>query len=230
MEERIKVLCGGSSDKARLTEVANQLKDEGYRISGILKGIKQETGVGLSLRTVFNRPESAERGLKLESRTAKVVKKRIEDEIVEEARNKIQQVLSVGKAVVDRMAPIARLHGYTDVEEFIWRTYNFWDLHHDQISRFQEDKRNLDRAIKALERRFGQEAKKILLHNAMKEQLLAFTMISCSAGKFPPPYYYFDIRKVLASVLYDDLIEEIESERDHMRDLEMENGKHAGLA
>lgn len=62
IKERLRALSGGLADKTVLVRVANQLKDESFNPREILKAIKQETGIGLSLRTTFKRAEESKYG------------------------------------------------------------------------------------------------------------------------------------------------------------------------
>jgi len=213
IKERIRVLSGGSRDKAVLVGVANQIKEEGWNPRAILKAVREETGVGLSLRTTFKRGEKTFGESMQVSKASKVVERRVQDEVVAEAKERIEEVLSVGKTIIDQLAQLACFHGYAKVDDFIWTLYNFWDLYHDYVPKQEEENKLLNRAVDELIKRFSPEAKRILLHNKMSELLQSFTWLSMVTGNFPPPLYLYGIRKILASILYDELEFETSTEK-----------------
>lgn len=202
LKKRIEVLSRGSKDKAVLVTVANQLKDEHWNPREILKAIKQETGVGLSLRTTFKKKKVSSLAV---AKTAKVLERKTADEITKEATSRFQEALDTGKTVVDLFGPLAKHYGYESIIDYLLRIYDFWDTYHDYVPKMAEEKESLKETIRELVRKSSPEGKRVLLANKMSELMQNITALHMLGGKFPPPYWYFEIRDILASILYDEL-------------------------
>ena len=180
LKERVRALAGGSKDKAVLVRVARQLRDEGVNPREILKAIKEETGVGLSLRTTFKKDGKNS----VERKTARSLERRIGVEIASEATRNINEMLATGKSLEEALGPIAKNHGYEKTSDFVMKTFDFWSTYKDYVDHLYVECGMYKATIRHLVDLYSPQSMKILRANAVWNFCLQLAKVM--GGKLPP--------------------------------------------
>lgn len=74
----------------------------------------------------------------------------VEKKVIEEAREKIKNVLEVGDSTLEFFDERAKRYGYDSIDEFLKMLYDFWETYKDEVERLREENRLLYNALHKL--------------------------------------------------------------------------------
>jgi len=182
--------------KETVLKAAQQLVKMKFNPGAVIKVVKQQTGLGFSVKQV-----TATKEKKAPASVIKTVERKVAAEIAKEAVAKIDAVLDTGKSLEDALGPIARSYGYETTTQFVLTMYGFWTTWKDHVAPLVTERDQYRWAINELMERMSPEARKVLAGQAVKELVISLATMGSLTGHFPPP----DVLKGYIQLLRDEM-------------------------
>jgi len=178
----VKELKVPKDNKEAAMQAGQDLIRQKMNTAAVQAAVKEVTGFSFSFKQITP-PKEGE----APASVRKAVAKKVEQEIAEEAMNKLEQALATGKNLEDALGPIAQFYGYENTKTFTIDIFGFWDTWHAHIKKLVAERDSFKWAINELMIKLSPEANKILTNQAVKELAMSTSVLGYLTGNFPPP-------------------------------------------